>query len=457
MSSNSPYQSRFFNFLNRKAIAFNDNVVKTLRSLKVAASWGVQILLYPFYLLVQSGRWLERQIENKFAEIKYQLPSDTKDHESNKTDEVIAHVLEEVQLSLLSDVDTNLDNHIQETVADINCNSLVNLEKKDNLPRTKQIKQVNSIACLLNNKNLVLVTENNEIIDILNEHQQKKLAQFIIYSITQYSLANRYNIKKLRSSLPLITINNYHIISPIRLFWQVMGWMQVSEVARGINLFGESNLGYFSQENKKENLVNFSLQNQKIIKKLDQKIANFEGKLISDNLTKENQIIINQNEYFLHQEDPFQIQVLILAAIDYFFGINKKTRNNHSLNNQLNRNQLTESNSELIENEPYPWLSWQDLSHHQEEETFLTFLTFLNLPNEKSLPQLPKSSNSHNKNNDYNKSIEVKPDWLETDAKHIGYVKNPLEIVLNWLDKCILLLEEMVLFIVKLIKKIFIN
>ncbi len=492
-----PYQSRLFNFLNRQAIAVNDRLGKTVRHLKVAASWGVQVLLYPFYLLVQTARWAEFQLENKFEEIKYQLPINNQESltetESITTDEVISNVLAKVQSSL--------DGFIIKSFKDTNNNSLVKTEQNQTVSLVQNVPKIEAIACLLEHKSLVLVAKNNEIIDILTSEQQSKLAQLISWQITKYGIYSRNKIKKSRSSLPLITINNSHIIAPIRWFWQVMGWMQVSDVARGINLFGELRYSSYS-----ENSLNLSRPTPKIINKLDGKIAYLErqqdretGQLVNKN----HQLIVNQ------EDNPFQIQVLILAAIDYFFG--QKNTNKNSLKTELNQNQLTESNSELEENESDPWLSWSDLAKQKneaivteiEEEKPLNLLTGKVLPQSKNNPwngltnliklfsgqtKLEKqtdetvsqmtSQNTENKktkkslvlstfnNNNNHKlakfadydnrssnNLEAKPEWIETDAKPIGYVKNPLEIVLQWLDKIILWVEEMVMYIVSLIEK----
>jgi hypothetical protein len=42
----------------------------------------------------------------------------------------------------------------------------------------------------------------------------------------------------------------------------------------------------------------------------------------------------------------------------------------------------------------------------------------------------------------HNHDIEPTPDWIETEAISTGYVKHPLEQILEWLDVGMLLLEE---------------
>ncbi|MGH2414693.1 MAG: hypothetical protein ACRDEA_13605, partial [Microcystaceae cyanobacterium] len=75
-SSTGLYKSRLFNFLNRYSIRLKDNWDNTLRHLKATADWGVQILLYPVYLLVQTGRVAGHQLEQTVVE-KAKLPAAT--------------------------------------------------------------------------------------------------------------------------------------------------------------------------------------------------------------------------------------------------------------------------------------------------------------------------------------------------------------------------------------------
>jgi hypothetical protein len=51
-----------------------------------------------------------------------------------------------------------------------------------------------------------------------------------------------------------------------------------------------------------------------------------------------------------------------------------------------------------------------------------------------------------------NYTIEANPDWLETEATPLGYVKHPLERILDWLDRIMVWLEEL---IVKVARSLF--
>ena len=72
--SSGRYQSRFFNFLNRQSLRLSDRFDRAVRHVKVAATWGVQILIYPIYLLTQAtlsaGRQLASATEAGWSPVK---------------------------------------------------------------------------------------------------------------------------------------------------------------------------------------------------------------------------------------------------------------------------------------------------------------------------------------------------------------------------------------------------
>ena len=73
LPTNGPYNSKLVSFLNRQYIRLKDNSLKSWRGFKLAVTWSAQIVLYPIYLLVQTGRLVERQFSQR---IKFrQLPS----------------------------------------------------------------------------------------------------------------------------------------------------------------------------------------------------------------------------------------------------------------------------------------------------------------------------------------------------------------------------------------------
>src|SRR4028119_2143072 len=102
MSSAPPgrYQSRLFNFLNRQSQRLTDQCNRAVRHLKVAAVWGAQILLYPVYMLVQAGLSAGRQLSSAAQAGWPQLNTSTQSQQQETpptADTPIQRVLSEVQ------------------------------------------------------------------------------------------------------------------------------------------------------------------------------------------------------------------------------------------------------------------------------------------------------------------------------------------------------------------------
>lgn len=131
-----------------------------------------------------------------------------------------------------------------------------------------------------------------------------------------------------------------------------------------------------------------------------------------------------------------RIQALIWAAIDYFFGpryskpavattpvadslelpAGSKPRGKplpHRPPSKL------PSRLQLINSDVDPWLSESDLFG------------------------VPESGKISNQPRNQNTQLNPAPDWIETHATKVGYVKHPLEQLLEWLDRGMLWLEEL--------------
>jgi hypothetical protein len=392
------------------------------------------------------------------------------------------------------------------------------------------------------------VDYNNQILDILNLQQQEQISNFIAYKFGQ-GQSNKQQFfqnstQKFLSALPDFSQDNPNLLPPVRWFWNVINWVQTSPIAVTTNLFGESQLTHnsLSQANlaSEEDLLL-----SKLLNSVDSAIANLENKPLtttshvfhdfqqnwlakfnsnqSKPTNKIKQSIQNskQNPELLQSEDPFQIDVLIKAAIDYFFNKNQaKPSFNQSSPSELstNKNISSSQQSNHLLNESSsvedPWLSWEDLFSSLESTTdvqvnlatkeinnsnfthntkSLTSTNNRNLekllaaspvPNtfkKSSQAQIPlnfkqqKSSQAlrinrkkskqivinkvkstasvdhtnktgemiANISNSQNQQIETAPEWLETNATTVGYVKHPLERLLEWLDLIMLWIENL--------------
>jgi hypothetical protein len=91
---------------------------------------------------------------------------------------------------------------------------------------------------------LVLVTIENQILDILTPQQQQKLASKMSWEVADLLRTRRLvQASKLKNAAPrLSSLDQPRVLLPVRLFWKVMAWVQTSPVAIAANLFQESTL-----------------------------------------------------------------------------------------------------------------------------------------------------------------------------------------------------------------------
>ncbi|HEY9673933.1 MAG TPA: hypothetical protein V6D11_21000 [Waterburya sp.] len=246
-ASSGRYQSRFFNFLNRQSLRLKDQFERTARQIKVTAVWGAQVVLYPLYLLVQGSLSVGRQIA---AEAEAGWPRlkefSNKEHKEQlevplDADTPIQRVLEELNVGRLQ-----LNRLESEDL-----NPLLNLQPSTVQPSTVQPSTpanercvIQGVASLLTTRSLVLVTVENQILDILTPQQQQKLASKIRWEVADLLRHRRLaQSSKLKQATPrLSSLDQPRVFLPVRVFWQVMAWVQTSPVAIAANLFQESTL-----------------------------------------------------------------------------------------------------------------------------------------------------------------------------------------------------------------------
>src|SRR4028118_2021779 len=281
MSSASPgrYQSRLFNFLNRQSQRLTEQCDRTVRQLKVATVWGVQILLYPVYLMVQGGLAAGRQLSQSAQAGWPQLKALTNKQPQETppvADTPIQRVLEDINTLPLPTVEGKViaglvTGNVESNLTIASSQSLilnppsplsplstsvsspseqvVTASKTDLSPTAQEASQerclIQGVATQLANRTLVLITVDNQILDILTPQQQQKLSSKISWEVAdlrrQWRLAQasaRQLTQRRFSSLE----SQPRVLPPVRLFWHLMAWVQTSPVAIAANVFQESTL-----------------------------------------------------------------------------------------------------------------------------------------------------------------------------------------------------------------------
>ncbi len=365
----SPYQSRLFNYLNRQSIRLSAQYDRVWRQIKMTTIWGAQILLYPAYLLVQAGRLAIAQAAETVGKVLSPLPASKLSEPSlPPAEQPIQQVLAEIDSWQLEAQAVNVLPSLGGESATkpaltgdlkfwiVTCLSTVTepapvtvaalpgeeLTTTESNPILKCALVVQGVASLLSSRTLVLVTTENEILDILTPEQQRRLQQRLIWELADYwrqwrlaqvaqqGIANKLKLPKERS----------HLWLPIRLFWQGMAWMQSSTVAIATNLFQESTMTRRQLASAtvapldEDNLSHISALILDQLAFLDCTVAELEKRQLNvgEEFSHRTQEILQQwqNQFgWVSSADSAEtpavgsgekIRALIARAINYFFG-----------------------------------------------------------------------------------------------------------------------------------------
>ncbi|MBW4550044.1 MAG: hypothetical protein KME35_02880 [Aphanocapsa sp. GSE-SYN-MK-11-07L] len=238
MSFSGGYQSKVLKFVVQQSRQLSDRLQQQARQTKVATVWGLQVLLYPFYRLLQTTRsqpfrqavangWSQLQRLKGTPDTVDQPPADTPIQRvlaaiqchwlapaassalaiESVTNPAIATV--EIQplrrLSLLAKARQNLSRLWQQVShhlrSDLGSNLSLAVAEGSQLSAPTQIQ---GIATHLPNRHLVLVTTQNQVLDILTPQQQHQLQQWLIWEFAEYcrQLRRAYRLAGQTISLP---------------------------------------------------------------------------------------------------------------------------------------------------------------------------------------------------------------------------------------------------------------
>ncbi|MBC1220477.1 hypothetical protein GNF10_15655 [Nostoc sp. UCD121] len=533
MSSGSSgrYQSRLFNFVHQQSRRVTQQWEHTFRHLQVATKWGVEALLYPVYLLFQSSESSGKTLQTKEPQTRLKLqPNDTDfQPEIPNADSPIQQVLEAVNYVLSDEAastptktselfdplallgvfglkfvgknSTNNVSYIESSSITENKAGIINSLQLDNALK-QHLPAVRGIATNLMNRSLVLVTTENEILDILTPQQQAKLEDRIINEVANYWQSWRLIIaKKETELLPQID----------RLLAKLTdgNTTKIPALAEGISkdlLNTERLLAFLDiavAKLESNALVPVQERSQEIVQVAQTQLNIFlYGK---EQLAAKGEIATTTDGLETH---TLNIHALIEAALNYFFGVaNRKTLEPTTSDKQLpgklfsSRFRKALSKSPLLENQDSavdPWLTWNDLFGDTETVTnksvtltqvenpaLAASLSVGHFPQKNLTVKQPKigsglvqrkqatsnlassqkisgkvssakQTQAHTSltkrksrkgeilQQQFHQSsqIEAQPDWIETKATSTGYEKHPLEQLLEWVDYAMLWLEE---------------
>ena len=242
MATSGRYQSRLFSFFSEQSLRLRDRTIETWRRVKIAAAWSTQIALYPIYLAFQSTRLVGKQLRQTTRQVLPQLRAANR---AIQNPDVSAS-----PASIIPSSDTPIQNILQTAIhltqalpaAQNNCTG------DSRIAPTHPLLQ--GIASLLETQSLILVSTDNQLLDILTPDQQTQLYRRMVWELADYYHQQQTLGLKQPAALKSLVVNNFlplpadrpNALLPIRVFYGLMAWVQTSPVAIAANLFQESRL-----------------------------------------------------------------------------------------------------------------------------------------------------------------------------------------------------------------------
>ncbi|BAY84125.1 hypothetical protein NIES267_36210 [Calothrix parasitica NIES-267] len=495
-ASKGRYQSRLFNFFHKQSRRFGEGFGRSLRQLRVATSWSLEAFSKSIYLLLQKAAdSAGTQLPGTAAEPRLELQSS----EEAASDLAIIRVLENIetqyitsstqenyQIEGVGDSEQGAEsNQLSVIVQTSEQNTCTTANKLTSLSYSSQ--KIRGVASQLYSQNLVLVTCENEILDVLTPPQQQALENQIISEIANYWRSWRLSQENQETKL-------------------------LSRANRFFKRLATRNDNPEERENK------YLQINPATVASLDIVVANLEtntiipvsragiivrqrsGKLIQTVKTKINTFVYGNREVTVSEkqvivegnvEKQSKIKALISAALKYFYAepesqkIKPVPPRRYIVSAQSNSPQLQSGQSQD------DWLNSADLfgngfpqlnsrkqalkkvsnkleNSKQIKDSSEKLFGRFQLPNWRTLRLKEKAGLQKQQNADItsqnsqkitisstselqNRSktqtsesteIEAKPEWIETKAEIVGYQKHPLEQILTWIDNTMLKIEE---------------
>lgn len=357
-----PYKSQVFNLINRQYFRFRDRAQISVRKLKTVTVWGVQLVAYPLYWLVQTSTQLGKQLQSRAFQVLSPSKGENRDSVGSQPTVVALNSLHPwlentpYQLLSLAETDSKVGIKNQATTTLDSDSTLPKQEKLFPLPFLPQRKingsgtteqksyWIQGIATYLENGKLVLVTRENQAIDFLSDSQHEQLKQRIKILLECYEQIQQPWWWRIASQ------SRKGRLHPLRLLSHFIIWIQTSTLAKRLNWFQESQLSFSSGYSEiSQTPPQSSSQPPKsgAMGKLDRALAHWETTQLSPVIEK----IKQWRQQLDQQENP--VLSLIQAAVDYFYGVNAQNRLTGNVNADTNARerkipQLIQQTQEII-------------------------------------------------------------------------------------------------------------
>ncbi|MCS6812715.1 MAG: hypothetical protein NZ772_03970 [Cyanobacteria bacterium] len=474
MSSSGRYQSWILTTVRSRSRQLADRLAIAVRSLKTAALWGTQVALYPIYLLFQSGRLVSKQLRQSVQRtvLRFQAQRDPSLQALPPSDQAIQRTLDFVHQFVHQIVPPQpIQQQIIQQAGQEQPSPATSSQPIATLKRTDQsnlavskssgvavqpasepvstleqvasvlnsLPTVRGIATLLDHRKLVLVDDANQIWDVLTAEQQQRLYQRLIWEVIDYDRTVQ-RVAQLQQKFSLFSPDQRRLPPPpdrpqawqfVRRFHRIMAWIQQSPVAIAINLFQEADFVHTPRIYPSPVATTSSLSGVALID--PDAWCNPNHALPQEAMPTEPWLTMA--DVFGVPENPTQAAITkgklltpVLAASPHQVSADDTSRS------QITRTSI----HALVED---PWTT--------EAVTEITTDAGTIAPISASTP----SMNSQTVPKDSACAVDGStPDYIDIEAESTGYVKHPLEQILEWLDIVLTWVESLGLALWKFIR-----
>lgn len=447
MSGN--YQSRVFTFIHKRTDRLKDTCAKGLRHLKVAVVWTGQILLYPLHLLGRALDILPPQLPAPSTQRSLPQPVPDINIERALVSIVEAgYPIEIAQQGELAPIDdwSIIDETIWNTGYGMTVSKSHDATYHPRAAGRMRSKKplIRGISSLLSDRQIVLVTTENELLDLLTISQQQELRRQIGIDIAigwhqwrASQLAATQFTSHLRSSDDRLLLDRE---TDDR-------WLEIV----GTNPTAQSLLFHSEVDLEKRDLRPPTLRDRWHDWLRNFTPKQFESESISSSVIRE----LPASQYPFTPQPPRLDRYLSLPQLPPI--IETETAPSQD-------NRILESIGTLAPNWLKNWFNYyRDYLHissgtddrlvHQPAE-------FKLVPIEPTHQQVRSTdlddrqiksivTRSHNLELDIDKTanqverdLQYTPDWIEAESELIGYSRSPLARFLAWLDRLMLAIEN---------------
>ena len=271
------YKSKLFNFIWLQSMQLKDLWQQKARQAKVSATWGLQVSMYPLYLLFQTTRLAGRTLRQADTQGQRWLRATLEPEQDSRlgaVDRPIQRLMEAIQLTVIPPdptppstqlaVGVNPSPQLMVSVRQLapqSPNLRVRAQRwalgwlqraQSALPRPQRQHPavgitLQGVACDLGHRHPLLIAVGNEALDVLTLDQQQQLQQLIVWEVAHY-----HRQRRLVQQLPALNPWSHHRLPvrpprsqmspPIKVFRKLMAWVQTGPVATTINLFQETHI-----------------------------------------------------------------------------------------------------------------------------------------------------------------------------------------------------------------------